>query len=208
MFFRVTRAGKYQYVQIARSYRDGKTTRQQTLLSLGRLDILQQSGHLESLMRSGLRLCRRVAVLDAHAAGETEAIGLRRIGPDLVFSRIWKQSGIAAILERLLENRRFGFDVERAIYLTVLHRLFVSGSDRAAERWRESYRIPGTEGLALHQLYRAMAFLGEPVDRDQPLLPGGPRCRKDLIEGHGGTRRDTEEPAGDTEARGGQVIFR
>ena len=35
----------------------------------------------------------------------------------------------------LLQARRYEFDVERAIYLTVLHRLFASGSDRAAERW-------------------------------------------------------------------------
>jgi hypothetical protein len=38
-------------------------------------------------------------------------------------------------LRALLHGRRFEFDVERAIYLTVLHRLFASGSDRAAERW-------------------------------------------------------------------------
>jgi hypothetical protein len=46
MFFRVTRAGRHQYVQIARSYRDGTTVKQQTLLSLGRLDALQASGQL------------------------------------------------------------------------------------------------------------------------------------------------------------------
>ena len=40
----------------------------------------------------------------------------------------------------LLKGRRYDFDVERAVYLTVLHRLFASGSDRAADRWRENYR--------------------------------------------------------------------
>ncbi len=88
MFFRVTRAGKYQYVQIARSHRDGKTVRQQTLLSLGRLDILQASGQLDGLLRSGLRLCEQLTVIDAHAAGQTEPVALRRIGPDLVFARL------------------------------------------------------------------------------------------------------------------------
>ena len=52
----------------------------------------------------------------------------------------------------LLKGRRYGFDLERALYLTVLHRLFAHSSDRAAERWRESYLIPGTETLELHQL--------------------------------------------------------
>ena len=71
--------------------------------------------------------------------------------------------------------------MERAIYLTVLHRLFASGSDRAAERWREQYRIPGTEQLELHHLYRAMAFLGDPLEEKAVVL-GSPRCVKDRIE--------------------------
>jgi hypothetical protein len=37
-----------------------------------------------------------------------------------------------AVLRRHPAGRRFGFDVERAIYLTVVHRLMVSGSDRHA----------------------------------------------------------------------------
>src|SRR5664280_3024593 len=57
------------------------------------------------------------------------------------------------------------------------------GSDRAAERWREAYRLPGTETLELHHLYRAMAFLGEPL-KDQPgaRILETPRCTKDWIE--------------------------
>ena len=181
MFFRVTRSGRHQYVQIARSYRDGVAVKQQTLLSLGRLDMLQASGQLDALLRSGLRLSERLVVLDVHAAGETEPVAVRRIGPDLVFGRLWEQSGMAAAVRECLEARRYEFDVERAVYLTVLHRLFASGSDRAAERWREDYRITGAEGLELHHLYRAMAFLGGALE-DAPGVLGSPRCVKDLIE--------------------------
>jgi hypothetical protein len=63
----------------------------------------------------------------------------------------------------------------------VLHRLFASGSDRAAERWREDYLIPGTEGLELHHLYRAMAFLGDAIEQLKKPT-GAVRCNKDLIE--------------------------
>lgn len=181
MFFRVTRAGQHQYVQIARSYRDGGSTKQQTLLSLGRLDILQASGQLDALLRSGLRLSERLVVLDAHAAGQTEAVRLRKIGPDLVFGRLWEETGIAQALLDQLGNRRYEFAVERAIYLTVLHRLFASGSDRAAERWREEYRIAGVDDLGLHHLYRAMAFLGGAMPGEPSVLES-PRCVKDLIE--------------------------
>ena len=127
--------------------------RQQVFGTLGRLDELKASGRLEALIRSGLRHCEDFAVIDAHAAGETQAVTVLRIGPDLVFGRLWKESGMQEVIQSLLQARRYEFDVERAVYLTVLHRLFASGSDRAAERWREDYLIPGTEALNLHHLY-------------------------------------------------------
>jgi transposase len=182
MFFRVKSAGSYQYLQIVHSIREGEKVRQQVFGTLGRLDELKASGRLEALMRSGLRHCENFAVIDAHAAGETEPVTVLRVGPDLVFGRLWKESGIQEVVQSLLETRRYEFDVERAIYLTVLHRLFASGSDRAAERWREDYLIPGTEALDLHHLYRAMAFLGQEIQPKGPKTLGTPRCLKDLIE--------------------------
>ena len=181
MFFRSKPAGSYRYLQIVHSVREGKKVRQQVIATLGRLDLLEASGQLERLIRSGLRHCESFAVIDAHAAGEIEPVAIRRIGPDLVFARLWKESVIPEVLRSILQERHYEFDVERAIYLTVLHRLFASGSDRAAERWREDYLIPGTEGLELHHLYRAMAFLGEAIEElEKPT--GAVRCTKDLVE--------------------------
>jgi transposase len=181
MFFRSKPAGSYRYLQIVHSVREGKKVRQQVIATLGRLDLLEASGQLERLMSSGLRHCESFAVIDAHAAGEIEPVAIRRIGPDLVFARLWKESVIPEVLRSILQERHYEFDVERAIYLTVLHRLFASGSDRAAERWREDYLIPGTEGLELHHLYRAMAFLGEAIEElEKPT--GALRCTKDLVE--------------------------
>ena len=51
--------------------------------------------------------------------------------------------------------------MERAVYLTVLHRLFESGSDRAGERWRRDVRVHGAGPLQLHHLYRARRWLGD-----------------------------------------------
>jgi hypothetical protein len=181
MFFRSKPVGSYRYLQIVHSVREGKKVRQQVIATLGRLDLLEASGQLERLMRSGLRHCESFAVLDAHSAGEIEPVAIRRIGPDLVFARLWKECGIPDVLRSILKERHYEFDVERAIYLSVLHRLFASGSDRAAERWREDYLIPGTQGLDLHHLYRAMAFLGEAIEElEKPT--GAVRCTKDLVE--------------------------
>jgi len=181
MYFRVKRSGAYPYLQVVQSYRDGQQVRQHVIATLGRLDVLQATGQMDRLIRSGVRFCEKVVAIDAHASGKTEAVKVRRIGPDLVFGRLWEQSGIQGVLRQMLAERRYEFDVERAIYLTTLHRLFTSGSDRAAERWREDYRIAGTEELSLHHLYRAMAFLGEPLTGG-PTALGSPRCVKDAIE--------------------------
>ena len=51
---------------------------------------------------------------------------MRRIGPALLFERLWQESGCRTVVEDLLAGRRFEFAVERAVFLTVLHRLMVS----------------------------------------------------------------------------------
>src|ERR687893_698723 len=104
----------------------------------------------------------------------------------LAFGRLWDELGCQAVLETMLAGRGFGFAVERAVFTTVLHRLIVSGSDRACEKWMADYDIPGTDGLGLHHFYRAMAWLGEELDAadggQQHATPFAPRCIKDRIE--------------------------
>ena len=110
-------------------------------------------------------------------------LACQRIGPPLLFERLWRDTECAAVLHELLADRDFAFPIERAVFLTVLHRLMVSGSDRACEHWRDDYRIDGAGDLQLHHLYRAMAWLGEQLpaaaQTDRTLAP---RCTKDLVE--------------------------
>ena len=98
-----------------------------------------------------------------------------------MFARV-KKTGIKDSIKQALTGREFQFDVERAVFLTVLHRLMISGSDRNCMMWRRDYRINQTEGLDLHHLYRAMNFLGEELDDQVGATPFSPRCTKDVIE--------------------------
>jgi hypothetical protein len=68
----------------------------------------------------------------------------------VVFERLWEETGCRAVISDLAEARAHKFAVERAVFLTVLHRLLVSASDRAADCWREDYAIAGVEALELH----------------------------------------------------------
>jgi len=184
MFVRAKKSGAYQYLQLVHNQRiDGKV-RQQVVATLGRLDILQESGQIDALMASCGRFAQHTAVLDAHRQGRTEVVRTVRIGPPLVFERLWNELGFPEILRELLGNRRFEFAIERVVFLTVLHRLFDPGSDRAAEVWHRSYAIRGTKGLELQHFYRAMGWLGEPLPLNQQAgaTPFALRCAKDLIE--------------------------
>jgi hypothetical protein len=182
MYFRKKTSGGRVYLQIAESRRVGGGVRQRVIATLGRLDALEASGQLDRLVRSGARFATRALVVTAAQDDPTAAV--RRIGPALVFERLWAETGCRAVIEDMASERRHGFVLERAIFLTVLHRLMGGGSDLAADRWREDYRIAGAAALELHQLYRAMAWLGEelPAREQDARTPFAPRCTKDLVE--------------------------
>ena len=184
MFVRTQTNGSRTYLLIVdNQWVDGKV-KQRVLHRLGRLDALLASGDLDALLQSLGRFSEKLAVLGAHARGESLTTRTARIGPSLIFQRLWETCAIDKVLTALLRNRHFEFSVERAIFLTVLHRLFAPGSDRAAEKWKEDYAIQGASELSLHHLYRAMAWLGEALPKDQQSgsTPFVPRTIKDLIE--------------------------
>jgi len=182
MYFRQKKSGSHSYLQIVESHREGGQPRQRVIATLGRLDELTQNGQLESLLASGARFAPGAMVLNAFERGELTSVGKISIGPGLIFERLWQQTGIAGVLHELVKGRRHGFSLERAVFMTVLHRLCCAGSDRAAEKWRQGVRIEGAEDLSLHQLYRAMAWLGEDLSDQTDKTPFAPRCTKDLIE--------------------------
>ena len=184
MFIRTQTNGSRTYLLLVENERvDGRLV-QRVLHRFGRLDALRASGQLDTLVRSLGRFADKVAILDAHAKGATTPTQTRTIGPGLIFERLWRECGIQAVLQEQLATRRFDFDVERAIFLTVLHRLIAPGSDRAAERWKQDYALTGTASLGLHHLYRAMRWLGAPLPAAEQAgaTPFAPRTRKDRIE--------------------------
>ena len=180
MFTRVKKSGLYEYLQIVQNRREGTKTIQRVVATIGRMDQIRAKGEIENLVRSLSRFSEKVLlVLSGKSDVRADA---KKIGPALICERLWKELEIGKIIRRLLAARKFGFDVERAIFLTVLHRLFVSGSDRSCDRWHRDYVIDGIDALSLHHLYRAMAFLGEELADQRDCTPFAPRCTKDVIE--------------------------
>lgn len=181
MFFRIKSSGERRYLQVVENKRQGARTVQRVVATLGRVEDLQTDGGLDVLLRSGARLSETALLMSSLQAGTLEAETARRIGMPMIFGRLWEQTGCRKVIEQLAKGRGFGFSVERAIFASVLHRLTVSGSDRACERWLDAYYIDGADSLQLHQLYRAVGWLGEELD-DQSGATRAPRRNKDLIE--------------------------
>jgi transposase len=180
MFARVKKSGKHEYLQIVENRKIKGKVIQRVIATIGRMDQLQEKDRVETLIRSLSRFSEKVLLV---LSGKSDvSAASTKIGPALIFERLWEDLGIKKVIKDLLFNRRFEFDVERAVFLTVLHRLFISGSDRSCEKWNRDYKIKGVEGLCLHHLYRAMTFLGEQTEDQRDATPFYPRCTKDLIE--------------------------
>jgi transposase len=180
MFARVKKSGKYQYLQLVENRKEKGRVKQQVIATLGRMDELHAKGRVETLIRSLSRFSEQALLI---ISGKSDvALVAKKVGPALIFERLWRQTGIGEAIDKQAAERKFEFDVERAVFLTVLHRLMVSGSDRFCERWHQDYVISGVGGIELQHLYRAMGFLGEVLADQTQATSFAPRCTKDLIE--------------------------
>lgn len=182
MFFRTKKSGPREYLQIVKNWRAEGKVRQEVVATMGRLDELTRTGALDSLLRSGIRYSEKLALLDSYERGTTPPARDTKVGIPMVFGRLWEATGMVEVLSGLLGGRQFQFSVERALFLTVLHRITETGSDRSAVEWQKDYRIKGAGDLELHHLYRAMAWLGEELPDQDSATPFSPRCTKDLVE--------------------------
>lgn len=161
MFVRTKTTEGRTYLQVVESYWQEKRPRQRVIATLGRLDKLSEKGQIDGILRSLIRFSDKIKLTEQYQAGKLKAERVTRIGPDLIVGRLWSELGIDQEIESLMEGRKYGFSVERAVYLATLSRLFFPGSEKKAQRIARDYRISGVAGLELHHLYRAMAWLGE-----------------------------------------------
>lgn len=179
MFLRVKKTLSRSYLQIVESYRENGRVRQRVIGTIGRLEELTARGQVDQLLRSLAKYSER-AILLLSGASDPQA-EVKKIGPDLIFGRLWERIGITEDIRGLIKDRRYQFQMERAIFVTALNRLMNPGSDRQAERWQKAYQIKGAPRIQLQHFYRAMAWLGEPL-KNVSSEGFSPRCVKDILE--------------------------
>lgn len=161
MFVRKKKSGPREYLVIVENYRDGKWVRQRTIANLGRLDALRETGKLDSIINSLSQFSEKAAVLSALRKDESLKCWVKEWGSYLVFRRLWEQVGLAEVIEGIQKKRNMEFNLEDALFYTVLHRLTEKGSDLKASKWIERVYDPGRRELKYHHLIRAMRYASD-----------------------------------------------
>ena len=149
------------YLQLAENTWNAKTGRSQArvVYNCGRGDDPEVLERLRRLARSILRRCAPEEIVAE--APEWKLVCAWPYGDLYVLETIWQRLGIDKVIREQLAKRRFGFDMERALFAMVANRACAPASKLYChEQWlKEDAYIPGARELELHQLYRAMDFL-------------------------------------------------
>jgi transposase len=178
MFLRVVRAPsgkrgvKHEYVRVVEAYRDhdGKT-RHQTIINLGRKDLLAAHLDLDKLGRLLHGDKAAAVVVNSDAVG---AIGAWDWGAMLVARHLWRELGVEMTLDKLSARER-GDAVrlsDRALVL-VTNRLTAPGSEHALARWLESEFVCDRIGRRFIPAWR---------DDDERKASGTPRVRVEMSQ--------------------------
>jgi len=160
------------YLQLAENEWVPERRRSETrvVYNCGRADDAAVTERLRKLAASILRRCSPEEIVGA-SGGDLRLVCAWPYGEVYVLQALWQRLGIDQVIRAQAQSRRLGLDVERALFAMVANRVCAPCSKLYCwEQWlKEEVRIPGTEGLSLQHLYRAMDFLEankEPIERE------------------------------------------
>lgn len=160
------------HLQIAESVWDPvkRHTHIRILYNGGRAEDPAVAERLRRLARSILRRCSPEEIIAEDPAWRV--CNAWPYGDIYVLEQLWQRLGMAEVLREVLDPRKLDFPLERALFAMVANRACAPASKLSChEQWlAEEVRIEGTEGLALHHLYRAMDLLEANKERSEQAI--------------------------------------
>ena len=173
MFVKTTRRRRgdklYEYLALVESFRDGSKVKHRTLLRLGEVTALRESG----------RLGRIVAALERHLeservdVGALAAEGAPAVGAVAAVWAVWQRLGLDGWFAKV-GARRGAAVLEDAVFAMVANRLVAPCSKRRLVEWAvEDVVMPdGWSAPSLDQYYRALDAVAAAKDETETYLYG------------------------------------
>ena len=156
-----------KYVQLAHNFWDKEAgyPRAKVLYNFGREEYVDKAA-LKRLVESINRYLGPEEALKS-ASGPLPFLSSRPMGGAWVLEKLWSKLGIKAVLEKLLQERKFDTPVERAILAMVANRALAPKSKLATEKWvKDEVYLQALPEVGVQHLYRAMDFL---LGAEEPL---------------------------------------
>ncbi|MCC7463932.1 MAG: hypothetical protein IT480_15905 [Gammaproteobacteria bacterium] len=149
------------HLQLAENLWDAEKQRARVhiLYNCGRADDPGNTERLRRLARSILRRCAPEEIVAENP--DWQVVNAWDHGDLYGLEQLWRRLGIPQVIAEVLAERKFDFDVERALFAMVANRALAPASKLYCyEQWlKEQVRLEGAAALELQHLYRAMDFL-------------------------------------------------
>jgi len=105
MFARIKKSGPHEYLQLVQNRRENGKVVQRVLVTLGRMDQMTEKGEVESLIRSLSRFSQKALLILSDKSKISASA--KKIGPALIFERLWRELGIGSIISSIASSRKY-----------------------------------------------------------------------------------------------------
>jgi transposase len=144
------------YLQFVESVRTEQGPRQNILINLGRIDTKSGKEKIELLAQAIVKIAETIDVLDIEK--DVEGEWARKMGPELVFRKLFQKINLDNILTRTLgEKVGAEFDAKDCLFNLILNRLTDPGSKHKMTDWQKDQY--GVNQYDLQHYYRTMDYL-------------------------------------------------
>jgi transposase len=161
MFIKITKSGKYEYVQIVRSKKVNGVTRHEVLINLGRKDEIENNPMYQRLANKLLELS---GLHEAKKNIEDSSEATIRNWGYIVYKRLWDAFELTSCLEDIRKyDSKATFNLAQTTFLMVLQHLLEPMSKLGTFNHQDRYaKLPR---LKLQHLYRSLDILSQSKEK-------------------------------------------
>ena len=155
MFIKITKSGKYEYVQLVRSYRYNNKIKHQVLLNLGRLDQIKDNPSFQHLAIRLQEISNLKNQINIDNISDAEIVNWGYI----IYKKLWKEFGLDKILNNISGSRKTQFNFNDTSFLMVIQHLLDPKSKLST--YTHQKRYIGLKEIKLQHFYRSLDLLSE-----------------------------------------------